>query len=114
MRPIRVKVSSPCATCILTKVNLPPGGDSAKRGTRMLVKVEFDVPYFVPHRNQTRMEGLCRIRSLEFSVCELPKVGFVRVVEVGLQVARHRRHWVCAVVSDGVKIKSKMNDGGLV
>src|SRR5580704_18367854 len=44
------------------------------------------------------MEGSSRIRSSEFSVCELPKVRFVRVVEVGLQVAKHRRHRVRAVI----------------
>src|SRR5579883_762690 len=47
------------------------------------------------------MEELSRIRSSEFSVCELPKVGFVRVVEVGLQVAEHRRHGIRAVIRDG-------------
>src|SRR6202051_922169 len=47
------------------------------------------------------MEGLSRIRSSELSVCELPKVGFVRVVKVGLQVAEHRRHRIGAVICDG-------------
>src|SRR6202140_1070059 len=47
------------------------------------------------------MEGSSQIRSSEFSVCKLPKVGFVRVVEVGLQVAEHRRHRVRAVIRNG-------------
>src|SRR6202167_5144607 len=47
------------------------------------------------------MQGSSRIRSSEFSVCKLPKVGFVRVVEVGLQVAKHRRHRVRAVICNG-------------
>src|SRR5579863_4600304 len=51
------------------------------------------------------MAGLSRIRSLEFSVCELPKVGFVRVVEVGLEVTEHRRHRVCAVIRDGDRLR---------
>src|SRR6202162_1493977 len=47
------------------------------------------------------MEGSSQLRSSEFSACKLPKVGFVRVVEVGLQVAKHRRHRVRAVICNG-------------
>src|ERR1700686_833901 len=46
------------------------------------------------------MEGSSRIRSSEFSVCELPEVGFVRVVKVRLQVAEHRWHRIGAVIRD--------------
>src|SRR6266480_6370871 len=47
------------------------------------------------------MAGSFRIRSSEFSIGELPKVGFVGFVVIGLQVAEHRRHRVCAVIGDG-------------
>src|ERR1700741_3548298 len=47
------------------------------------------------------MAGWFRIHSLEFSFGELPAIGFVRVVVVRLQVAKHRRHRVCAVVGNG-------------
>src|SRR6185437_7304024 len=47
------------------------------------------------------MEESSRIRSSEFSVCELPEVGFVRIVQVRLQIAEHRRHRIRAVVRDG-------------
>jgi len=33
-----------------------------------------------------------KIRSSQFSVRKLPEVGFVYVVVVGLEVAKHRRH----------------------
>src|SRR6267142_2625167 len=46
------------------------------------------------------MEGSFRIRSSDFSVCELPEVGFVCVVEIGFQVAEHRRHRIGAVIRD--------------
>src|ERR1700726_1751425 len=51
------------------------------------------------------MAGSSRIRSSEFSIRELPKIRFVRVVEVWLQVAEHRRQRVCAVVSDGHRLR---------
>src|SRR6266550_4843272 len=47
------------------------------------------------------MAGSFRIRSSEFSIGELPEVGFVGVVVIGLQVAEHGRHRVCAVIGDG-------------
>ena len=46
------------------------------------------------------MEESFQIRSSEFSIGELPEVGFVRVVVVRLQVAKHRRHRVGAVVGN--------------
>src|ERR1700683_736976 len=46
------------------------------------------------------MEGSSRIRSSEFSVCELPEVGFVRVVKVRLQITKHRWHGIRAVIRD--------------
>src|ERR1700686_1194352 len=46
------------------------------------------------------MEGSFRIRSSEFSVCELPEVGFVRVVKVRLQITKHRWHGIRAVIRD--------------
>src|ERR1700686_675607 len=46
------------------------------------------------------MEGSSRIRSSEFSVCELPEVGFVRVVKVRLQVTERRWHRIGAVIRD--------------
>src|SRR6202140_4340803 len=46
------------------------------------------------------MEGSFRIRSSEFSVCELPEVRFVCVVEIWFQVAEHRRHRIRAVIRD--------------
>src|ERR1700680_2212055 len=46
------------------------------------------------------MEGSFRIRSSEFSVCELPEIGFVRVVKVRLQITEHRRHRIGAVIRD--------------
>src|ERR1700688_2660566 len=46
------------------------------------------------------MEGSFRIRSSEFSVCELPEVGYVRVVKVWLQITEHRRHRIRAVIRD--------------
>jgi hypothetical protein len=47
------------------------------------------------------MAGSFQIRSLEFSIGELPEVGFVGVVVVRLQVAKHGRHRVCAVIGNG-------------
>src|ERR1700733_4846275 len=46
------------------------------------------------------MGGSFRIRSSEFSVCELPEVGFVRVVKVRLQITEHRWHRIGAVIGD--------------
>ena len=77
MRPIRVEVNSPYSMRMLTKVNLPPGGDSAKRGTRMLVKVEFDVPYFVPPPKSNKNGRIVsnpfvralRLRAAESRIC---------------------------------------------
>src|SRR5271169_1043770 len=51
------------------------------------------------------MAGWFQIRSLEFSVRELAEVGFVYVVEVGLEVAKHWWHRVCAVVGDGYGLR---------
>src|SRR5260370_13998264 len=51
------------------------------------------------------MAGSFQIRSLEFSIGELPEVGFVRVVVVRLQVAKHRWHRVGAVVGDGYGLR---------
>src|ERR1700722_81196 len=66
------------------------------------------------------MEGSSRIRSSEFSVCDLPEVGFVRVVKVRLQITEHRRHGIRAVIRDshglrvaefreGLHVKAKIN-----
>src|ERR1700730_12000261 len=66
------------------------------------------------------MEGLSRIRSSEFSVCELPEVGFVRVVKVRLQITEHRWHGIRAVIRDshglrvaefreGLHVEAKIN-----
>src|SRR5580698_1148948 len=66
------------------------------------------------------MEGSSRIRSSEFSVCELPEVGFVRVVKVRLQITKHRWHGIRAVIRDshglrvaefreGLHVKAKIN-----
>jgi len=40
---------------------------------------------------------------LEFSVRKLAEVGFVHVVVVGLEVAKHRGHRVRAVIGDGLR-----------
>src|SRR6202166_2906821 len=66
------------------------------------------------------MEGSSRIRSSEFSVCELPEVGFVRVVKVRLQITKHGRHGIRAVIRDshglrvaefreGLHVEAKIN-----
>src|SRR5208282_4977687 len=66
------------------------------------------------------MEGSSRIRSSEFSVCELSEVGFVRVVKVRLQITKHRRHGIRAVIRDshglrvaefceGLHVEAKIN-----
>src|ERR1700692_4825707 len=66
------------------------------------------------------MEGSSRIRSSEFSICELPEVGFVRVVKVRLQITKHRRHGIRAVIRDshglriaefreGLHVEAKIN-----
>src|ERR1700722_7593701 len=66
------------------------------------------------------MEGSSRIRSSEFSVCELPEVGFVRVVKVRLQITKHRGHGIRAVIRDshglrvggfreGLHVEAKIN-----
>src|ERR1700690_4592111 len=51
------------------------------------------------------MEGSSRIRSSEFSVCELLEVGFVRVVKIRLQITEHRRHGIRAVICDSHRLR---------
>src|SRR5579859_3941506 len=44
-------------------------------------------------------------RASEFSVVQLLEVGFVRVVVVGLQVAKQRGNWIDAVIRDGYRLR---------
>src|SRR6266403_2129330 len=59
------------------------------------------------------MAGWFQIRSLQFSVRKLPEIGFVYVVEVGLEVAKHRRHRVRAVIGDGYGLRVTQFHEGL-
>src|SRR6266480_3876217 len=51
------------------------------------------------------MAGWFQIRSLQFSVRKLPDIGFVYVVEVGREVAKHRRHRVRTVIGDSYGLR---------
>src|SRR6516165_2450975 len=51
------------------------------------------------------MAGWFRIRSSEFSVGQLPEVGFIGIVVVGLQITEHWWHRIGAIVSDRYRLR---------